>query len=186
MGKIAEITTLGLLAVGGFLLLKNWGAIKEWFGGIGDWFGGGIGGIGDTINIAIENVSDVIIPGSSEDSIIAPLYVPPADIDPEDIEGLPEAEDMPISPPDILEFIFPPLVLLPDEPHELEVRPPLQPPNTLGAIFPPLGLISLLPTEQLIHPEPFPTYEPSPSDVWIEDSSMVSDPGVPVGVFGGR
>lgn len=165
MGKIGDIATLGVIAVVGYFALKNWDAIKDFFGGIGGIFDRG------------------------EQPEGTPWFVPPATQPYLPPEGVPPEllpDEMPLPPPTMWESIFPPLAFLPDEPQEVPFMPtPPSPPTIPETIFPPLVLIRpfvdlIAPPQSSPAPISPPIYTPTVPPVYQPDPELIpSDPSHP-------
>ena len=165
MGKIADITTLGIVAVVGYFALKNWDAIKGFFDDIGGIFDRG------------------------EQPEGTPWFIPPATQPYVIPEGVPPdifPEELPLPPPSVAEFLFPPLALLPDEPPEVPYLPtPPPPPSVAETLFPPLMIGRIIePIAAMISPpfvpSPPPSYTPTIPPVYQPDPELIPpDPSHP-------
>ena len=167
--KIGDVAVLAGVVGAGVLLWSKWDEIKSMFG---SW------GVGPDAPVRPPD-TPIFVPPS-----VAP-YVKPIGIDPSLLPDI-----MPIPPPRLIDFIFPPAALLPHDPVQVPVMPtPPSPPSLIGTIFPPAEIIArIIP---VITPKPKPRvskpiiYTPSPPTHY-DVPKMVSDPARPSGSFGGR
>ena len=158
--KVKDVAILAGIVGAGVLVMSKWDEIKGVFEGISGAFGAW--GIGPDAPVQPEGTPWFVPP-----SIIP--YTRPKNVPP---EQLPEI--MPLPPPTIAEFLFPPLALLPHEPPEVPFMPTPPPAPTIAEIiFPPLMLARLLPT-----PSP-PTYTPTVPPVYQPGPVVPVDPGHP-------
>jgi len=169
MSKIGDITTLALVIGGGYLLLKNWAGIKDFFGSFAEGIGtiaGGAPGTGE--------------PGLSS-AVFTGVDVPVV----ETVEDIPEVTEVHI--PSFIDLVGlgtvqPQPIVLP------EIDPTAQPPSLIDLLNP-LQRVPVAPPPA----SPPPTYTPTPTVTtplgttgWMQTPDMVGDPAYPAGRIGGR
>lgn len=156
MGKIGDIATLGVIAVGGYLILKNWAGIKDFFGGIAETFSVAGDVLGGAPGTGAPGLSSAVVTG-----VDVPVV--------ETVEDIPPVETVHI--PSFIDLFG--LGTIPPTPIVMpEIDPEAEPPSLLDLLNP----FQRIPVDE---PAPAPAYTPSPVPIYQPPSDPIMDIIIP-------